>query len=99
MMREPSRREFVQSAFAVSKRETENLHAAGRSATMLRRSRGKGVTRFFDYGVSRAPNLHLSCYLTLTLAAVCLGFAEMFFLPWMPWFLSALLVLIGLAWK
>src|SRR4051794_11316276 len=28
MMREPSRREFVQSAFALSKREAENLHAA-----------------------------------------------------------------------
>lgn len=49
--------------------------------------------------MSQAPNLHLSCYLTLTLAAVCLGFAEMFFLPWMPWFLIALVLLIGLAWK
>jgi hypothetical protein len=47
----------------------------------------------------RTPVFHRSCYTTLGLAAVCLGFAEMFFLGWMPWFLAAILVVVGLAWK
>jgi transglutaminase-like putative cysteine protease len=47
----------------------------------------------------RAPLFHLSCYTTLGLAIVCLGFAEMFFLGWMPWFLLAVAMLVGLAWK
>src|SRR5436190_16841357 len=49
--------------------------------------------------MARTPVFHLSCYWTLGLATVCLGFAEMFFLGWMVWFLPATLVLVGLAWR
>ncbi len=49
--------------------------------------------------MARAPVFHLSCYVTLSLAAVCLGFAELFFLSWMPWFVAVIGVLFGLAWK
>ncbi len=49
--------------------------------------------------MARAPVFQLSCYVTLGLAAVCLGFAELFFLNWMPWFLASILLIFGLAWK
>lgn len=44
-------------------------------------------------------NLQLSCYLTLTLAAVCLAFADMFFLWWMPGFVAVVVLAFAVAWR
>lgn len=49
--------------------------------------------------MERGSVLQLSTYMTLALAAVCLGFADMFFLRWMPWFLTALGLVFVLAWR
>ena len=42
---------------------------------------------------------HLSFYLTLALAAVCLALPSTFFLPWMPVFVLVVLGLLWLAWR
>src|SRR5437588_5032124 len=43
--------------------------------------------------------LRLSFYLTLALATICLGHAELFFLPWMPLFVAALCGLLVVAYR
>jgi hypothetical protein len=49
--------------------------------------------------MGNGSNLKLSCYLTLTLAAVCLGFADMYFLTWIPWCLAIVMGAFALAWR
>lgn len=49
--------------------------------------------------MGRGSNLQLSCYLMLTLAAICLTFADAFFLSWMPWFLGGMLIAFVAAWR